>query len=357
MNKSLTIGIGLLLLICFVLFSTTYSVSFNEVAIRQTFGQATDDSVVTEPGLHFKLPIFADQITTFDTRLQLLETSLDTIPTADGQQVVIRAYLLWQIDTSDGGPRRFDAAYRSIEGASNAIADQFRTAVGAGISRHNFDDLIGSNSRLPEAEQAILAQLETLRETGIVPRSVGISQVLLPPRVTRNVQERMKATREILGRAERFKGDAEAERIESEARTMADKIRAFAELRAEEIRAAGNEEAARYIAQMAEDVELATFLVHLQALDRALSEQTTVVLPTAFSPWHLMDITTRVDGRGLPQPSDEAVAGGRSRTSAAGESPLAQAPIVATNPTNQESTQDADRDRSEQSSSQRSDQE
>lgn len=325
MNKPLAIGIGLLLLICLVLFSTTYSVSFHEVAIRQTFGQATDESVVREPGLHFKLPIFADQITTYDTRLQLLETALDTIPTEDGQQVVIRAYMLWQIDTEGGGPRRFDTSYRSIEAATVAMEDQFRTAVAAGISQYNFDDLIGADSRLPAAEEAILSHLDSLRETGVQPRSVGISQVLLPPRVTRNVLERMKATREILGRAERFKGDAEAERIESEARTMADKIRAFAELRAEEIRAAGNEEAARYIAQMAEDVELATFLVHLQALDRALSEQTTVVLPTAFSPWHLMDIGTRVDARGLPQPAgEEYAAGGESPDDA----PLVQAPLL-----------------------------
>jgi regulator of protease activity HflC (stomatin/prohibitin superfamily) len=231
MNKPLTIGIGLLLLICLVLFSMTYSVSFHEVAIRQTFGQATDDSVVTEPGLHFKLPIFADQITKYDTRLQLLETALDTIPTADGQQVVIKAYLLWQIDTNEGGPRRFDTSYRTLEAAANAIDDQFRTAVAAGISRYNFDDLIGSQSRLPDAERAILAQLESLRDTGIVPRTVGISQVLLPPRVTRNVLERMKATREILGRAERFKGDAEAERIEPKRarwRTRFGRLQSFA---------------------------------------------------------------------------------------------------------------------------------
>jgi modulator of FtsH protease HflC len=341
MNKPLTIGIGLLLLICLVLFSMTYSVSFHEVAIRQTFGQATDDSVVTEPGLHFKLPIFADQITKYDTRLQLLETALDTIPTADGQQVVIKAYLLWQIDTNEGGPRRFDTSYRTLEAAANAIDDQFRTAVAAGISRYNFDDLIGSQSRLPDAERAILAQLESLRDTGIVPRTVGISQVLLPPRVTRNVLERMKATREILGRAERFKGDAEAERIESEARTMADKIRAFAELRAEEIRAAGNEEAARYIAQMAEDVELATFLVHLQALDRALSEHTTVVLPTAFSPWHLMDIGTRVDARGLPQAPAEAYVTLPDGRVVPAHRPLAQARDANPNPS-EESKRDTD---------------
>jgi modulator of FtsH protease HflC len=324
MNKPLVIVVGLLLLLCLVLFSMTYSVAYHEVAIRQTFGQATDESVVTKPGLHFKLPVFVDRITKYDTRLQLLETPLETVPTADGQQVVVKAYLLWQIDTAEGGPRRFDTSYQSLDAAKQNMQDQFRSAIAAGISRYRFDDLIGANSRLPDAERAILAQLESLRETGVDPRSVGVSQVLLPPRVTQNVLQRMKATREILSEAERIKGEAEAERIRSQARTMADKIRAFAELRAEEIRATGNEEAARYIAQMAEDVELATFLVHLQALERSLSERTTVVLPTSFAPYHLMDTRTQVDGRGIPMPKDGVLAGPGAST----PTPLAQAPAA-----------------------------
>lgn len=300
MNKPLAIGVGLLLLVLLILFSTTYSVSFYEVAIRKTFGQSTEDSVVDEAGLHFKLPIFADQVTKYDTRLQLLESPAQTVPTADGQQVIVRAFLLWQVDRA--GALTFDQSYRSLDGAAQTINDRFRTAISAGVSRYRFNDLIGSGSRLQEAEEAIRAELQSLEETGLLPRTVGISQILLPPRTTSAVLSRMDATRSTLAEAERFKGNAEAERIESEARTSADRILNFASQRAEEIRAAGNQEAAKYLQQMAQDEEFAIFLTYLDALEATLSQYTTAVLETNVAPWHLMNLATRTNANGLPQP-------------------------------------------------------
>lgn len=300
MNKPLVIGIGLFLLVLFVLFSTTYSVSYHEVAIKKTFGQTSEDSVVREAGLKPKLPIFADQITKYDTRLQLLESPLETIPTADGQQIVVDAFMLWQIDIDGDGPLRFDNTYRSIDGAAMSIRDQFITALNAGLSQFRFDELVGSDSRLAEAEQAILEELDGLEANGILPRTVGISRMQLPSAVTTAVLARMKATRETLADAERFKGQAEAERIESEARTMADRIINFANQRAEEIRARGNQEAATYIGEMAQDEELAIFLVYLDALEMALSERTTLVLEGHREPWNLMRLSTPTNSRGIP---------------------------------------------------------
>jgi modulator of FtsH protease HflC len=305
MNKTLAISIGLLLLLFLVLFSTTYSVSFHEVAIRQRFGQSDKDSVITKPGLKLKLPIFADQVAYLDRRLQLLETPLETIPTADGQQMVVRAYLLWRVDVDDEGhgPLEFHTRYRTIDNAATVLGDRFKTALSAGLGRYRFSDLIGPGSRIREAEHAVMQALRDLEDSGVKPVSVGISQVLLPQRTAQAVLARMEATRETLAAAERHKGNAEAERIQSESRTMADKILAFATQRAEEIRAQGHEEAARYMAQMAEDPELATLLVWLDTLRATLSQRTTLILEADLAPWHMMRLSSGVDERGIPQPS------------------------------------------------------
>lgn len=308
MKKPLAIGIGLFLLALLLLFSMTYSVSYYEVAIKKTFGQATEQSIETEPGLKFKLPIFADQVAMFDTRLQIIETSLETIPTADGQQLLARTFLLWQVDREGNGPLRFEQSYPTIDAANQAILDQLKTAATSSLSRYEFADLLGPESRLADAEEAILSNLSDLREHGIVPRTVGVSQVLLPPRTTQAVLQRMEATREALADAERFRGNAEAERIESEARSASEKILAFADRRAQEIRAAGDREAARYIEQMGEDEELALFLLYTDSLREFLSDQTTFVLDTQIAPWHLMQLGSRTDARGIPQP-ERAIAG------------------------------------------------
>jgi len=317
MNKPIAIGVGLFLLAFLLLFSTTYSVRYHEVAIRKTFGQSDSENIVTEPGLHFKLPIFADQVTRLDTRLQLLESALETVPTVDGQQVVIKAFMLWRVETDGAGPHEFETRYRTVENANQIMRDRFRTAMSAGVSRFAFNDLLGSDSRLADAEQAIADELSGLRSEGIRPVTIGISQVLLPPRTNAAVLERMEATRERLAQAERSKGSAEAERIDSESRTMAEKILAFARQRAEEIRAVGNEEAARYLEQMSADEDLAIFLVYLDALEASLSQRTTLVLEADLAPWHLMRLSSAVDSRGIPHPTEAMARAAQERQQAA----------------------------------------
>ena len=89
MNKSITIIIGLVIVLILVAFNTTYSVNFHEVAIKTRFGKPVE--VVREPGLHFKAPFFIDQITKLDTRKQLVDSALETVLTKDGQQVLVQA--------------------------------------------------------------------------------------------------------------------------------------------------------------------------------------------------------------------------------------------------------------------------
>lgn len=301
MNKPLAISIGLGLLVVLILFSTTYPVAFHEVAVKKRFGRSSPDDVVLEPGLQFKLPIFADQVSKYDTRLQMIESPLETIPTADNQQVLVQAYLLWQVDKDN--VLAFDNAHRSMDGAQAFIRDRFKSAMLAGLSRYRFGDLLGSESRLKEAENEVAKELSALTGAGIKPVAVGISQVLFPQRTSRAVLTRMQATRETLARAERSKGQAEAQRIESEANTMSNRIMAFAQQRAAEIRAAGDEQAAGYFAQMGEHEELAKLLLWLDALEASLSERTTIFLDTHSAPMHFLNMSSPLSAQGVPMPT------------------------------------------------------
>jgi len=306
MNRPLVLGVGGLLVILLLAFSTTYTVKYSEIAIRTRFGQVNDGSVVLEPGLHMRLPVFIDKVHKLDKRLQLVESPQEEIITADGLQLVVRCFLLWQVDADESGTGalNFFRRYGSIEGAESSIEGHFRTASLGAIGRYNFDDLIGAQSRLAEVEESIRSALAgVLAESGIVPSAVGVSQVLLPPRTSRAVLERMKATRDVLAKAENAKGTAEASRIRAEANTAAEKIRAFAAQRAEEIRAEGELQSARYLEQMNEDPELATFLVWLDTLRQALSDRTTFVMPTSEVPWHLL--RSPAESGGVPQPQEQ----------------------------------------------------
>lgn len=303
MSKSLAIIIGLILLAALVLFSTTYTVNFHEVAIKTRFGQVNENSVITEPGLKFRLPLFADKVTTFDTRLQLRESPLETVQTADGQQVVVKAFMLWKVRDDAEGALKFFESYSSVEEANASLSDQFKTAMRSGISRFAFNDLIGQNSKMSEAEAAIKSEMGAVTSKGIEPVSVGVSQLVLPPRTAQAVLTRMQATRAVLSEAERNKGQAEASALQNKAKAQADKIRAFAEQRAAEIRALGDQDAAQYYAKMAEAEDLAVFLQWLDAWKASLSQYTTIVLPSTIAPFHLFNLSATTDKNGVPQPA------------------------------------------------------
>ena len=317
MNKAIAIIVGVVLLLMFLLFSMTYTVSFNEVAIKSTFGQADEDSVVTEPGLKFKLPFLADRVEKFDTRLQYLPSPEQEIPTADGQTVVVQAFLMWRVDGDNA--RQFDRSYGSISEAEGLLDDQLRDALPA-ISQFEFDELLGQDSKLAAAEDAILQKLAPLRERGVEPVAVGISQLKLPPKVTRAVLKRMEATRKTLAEGERSVGNSAATRIVSDASTKAEKIRAFARQRAEEIRAKGNVQAAEYLSAMGEDASLAIFLAWLDTLEASLQTSTTAFLPTDFAPFHLLDMNAPIGEGGIPQPKQNLIPGSSTNDENDGDS-------------------------------------
>lgn len=288
MNRIAAIVVGLLLLVLLVLFSTTYTVRFNEVAVKATFGDEAE-SVQREPGLHFRLPLFADRVTKYDTRLQLAETPLVEVPTADGQSVVVRAFLLWKIGQSADNVLTFSRTFDDIADAGPRVRSQLHTAVAASLARYGFDQLIGADSRLAAAETDILAQLAPIGALGVEPVAAGISQLVLPSKTTTAVLNRMQASRNKLAETERNKGKSQAAGIRAEANTVVDKLRAFADRRAEELREQGDRKAEKYYRQMAEAPELAIFLLDLEALRETFGEGTTIFMSDDAAPGSMLN--------------------------------------------------------------------
>lgn len=339
MTRTLAIIVGIVLLIALLLFSMTYTVNFHEVAIKTRFGRVTENSIVREAGLQFRLPLFADKVTTFDTRLQIRESPLETVQTADGQQVIVRAFLMWKVDVdSEQGPLRFFESYSSVEEANTAMGDQFKTAMRSGLSRFTFNELIGEGSRLAEAEAAIKSEMAAVESKGIKPVSVGVTQLVLPARTATAVLNRMNTTRTRLSEEERGKGQAEASALQNRAAAQADKIQAFAERAAAEIRAQGDQDAARYYAMMSEAQDLAVFMQWLDAWKTSLSRYTTVVLPSTFAPFNLFNLESPTNERGIPIPATGQPSFTGNRPPAAGMSmtpmnPAAEASAPTSTPT------------------------
>jgi membrane protease subunit HflC len=302
MNRTIGIVVGALIVLVLVLYNTTYTVNFHELAIVTRFGKPA--GVVREPGLHLKAPFFIDQVTRLDTRQQLIESPLETVLTRDGQQVLVQAYMTWRVDPDPDAALRFFTSYSSLEGATASLETQLQGALRA-IAGYEFSELVGKSSKLSEAEAAILEDLRRTRLAGTMPLTVGISQVVLPNKTTVAVLRRMSAVQETLANLEEAKGASAAEAIRSQAKSQADIIMNFADQWAARIEAKGNEEATRYYQEMKAESDLAIFLSWLDTLKASLAESTTYITDTTRAPFHLIDLDSPVDARGIPQPGSK----------------------------------------------------
>jgi len=323
MKKTLPVIVGLLLLGVLVLFNTTYTVTFHEVAIKKRFGKA--EGVEREPGLHLKAPFFIDRVTKIDNRLQLVDSPLETVQTKDGQQILVQSFLLWRVAQDDQGVLRFFDQFGSIDDAGKNLEQSLLTSLRV-LGGYEFGELIGPGNKLADAEGQIMAELRRTMLPGIDAVSVGLTQIVLPPKTSQAVMRRMLATQDRLAETERSRGNAEAELIRSEAATKADKIRAFAEQVASEIEAEGNRAAARYFEQMKDNQELAIFLSWLDAFRQSLRGNTTVILDTTREPFHLLDLESPVGAGAIPMPRGGVQAPGASPTVPPAASPSTPPP-------------------------------
>lgn len=302
------IVVSAVIVLVLVLYNTTYTVSFHEIAVVTRFGKP--EAVVDAPGLHFKAPFFIDQVKRFDTRYQLIESPLETVLTSDGQQVVVQAYLLWRIDKDEAQAREFFRSYGTLDGAARDLETQLQGALRA-IGSYSFGDLIGPKNKLAEAEASILADLKGTRLAGTQPMKVGISQVVLPAKTTAAVLDRMSAVQERLAQLEEEKGNSAATALTSQATSQADTIRNFANQWAARIESKGRTEAARYYQEMRDEAELAIFLSWLDTLRASLSGSTTFITDTTRAPFHLVDLNSPVNAKGIPQPKSDKPAGAK----------------------------------------------
>ena len=302
MSKTITITIGILISLVLIMFNTTFTVNFHEVAVKTRLGRPV--GIVRDPGLHLKAPFFIDTVSKLDTRLQLIESPLETVKTADGQIVLVQAFMLWRIGGGDEDAQAFYNSYGSNEGAGTELETLLQGSLRQ-VGGYRFDELIGADSKLVEAENSILQDVKQNATTGVDPVSVGISRVLFAPKTTIAVLRRMSAVQETLANLEESRGATEAATLKQKAEAQAQIIRDFAQQWAATIESKGNEEATRYYEEMREHADLAVFLSWLETMRSGLRGSTTFVTDMTKAPFHMVDLDSETNSKGIPQPKEQ----------------------------------------------------
>lgn len=282
-------GIILLILIGIVIafYMFTFQVRETESALVTTFGKPTRS--IVEPGLYMRWPAPIQSVHSFDSRAHVYEGIMEETTTKGGEPIIVTSYVVWNIHD----PLRFLESVRDKKGAELQLRSLLRDTQNSVIGRHYFSEFVNSNPEkinFTEIEKEMLQSLgaKSRDDFGINVRLVGIKQLGVSEKVTKDVFDRMRADRNRKTEAIKAEGNAEATRIRTDAESKRTELLAVADAQAKAIRGQGDAEAAKYYKLLEADPELAMFLRDLEALKIILNKKSTVVLGADTEPFELL---------------------------------------------------------------------
>jgi len=260
-----------------LLSSTLFVVDQRQWGVVYALGQIK--SVITEPGLNFKLPPPFQNVSYLDKRLLTL-SSLDPEPmlTAEKQRVVIDWYVRWRISN----PSEY---IRNVGLDENAGATQLnrvvRNAFQENINKRTVRDLISvrREALMADVQREVLAVVKGAKPWGMDVVDVRITRVDYVEAITESVYRRMEAERKRVANELRSTGLAEGEKIRADADRQREVTVANAYRDAQKVKGDGDAQAAAVYAEaFGRDPQFAKFYRSLDAYKQSLNKKSDVLI-------------------------------------------------------------------------------
>ncbi|WP_112662549.1 protease modulator HflC [Microvirga flavescens] len=272
-NSVLRTGIlALLALAAVILYASAFTVQQTQYALVLRFGAVQSD--IREPGLKFKVPLI-DTVTYFDKRVLDLDLPVQTLLSADRQNLEVDAFTRYRITD----PLKFYQAVNNITLANQRLTS-FTNAVMRNVLASASRDAIVRTDRgelMNRIQHDVNRQAQSL---GIEMVDVRLTRVNLPAANSQAVYQRMRTEREREAADLRANGQQRAQAIRAKAERDATVIRADANRQAEELRGQGDADKNRILAAaFGKDPDFFAFYRSMQAYEVSLkSGDTRLVL-------------------------------------------------------------------------------
>jgi membrane protease subunit HflC len=243
MNRLVTVFVTLFIAVV-LLSSTMFVVDQRRYAIVFALGQVRD--VITEPGLHFKLPPPFQNVAYLDKRLLTLDTpDAERFTTAEKKSLLVDAFVKWRIVD----PRQFFVAFDGDEAkARDRMSQIVKAALTAEIAGRNAHEVIsGQRVALADAVRAKVAA--GAKQIGVSVVDVRLKRVDYIDQINASIFDRMKAERLRAANEMRAAGAAEGEQLKADADRQRTVMVAEAFRDAEKIKGDGDAKASQIYAQ------------------------------------------------------------------------------------------------------------
>lgn len=264
-----------LVLIVGIASGALFVVRQNEYGVVYEFGAVVD--IKDEPGLYFKIP-FAQTTGTLPKTMLLYDLPISDVITADKHSMVLDSFALWRISDARLFIESLSGSVYNAESRINAIVYNALKTV---ISSLNQETIISGRDG-----QVVALVMDSIGDSfdryGIEMLAVETKTLDLPDDNKNAVYTRMISERNNIAASYTAEGAAEAKRIRNEADKQVEITLSEAEARAETIKAGGDAEYMRILADVYDTPAEAEFYSYMIALDSMADsmtgEQKTLVL-------------------------------------------------------------------------------
>ncbi len=237
-------------------------------------------SVITEPGLHVKLPPPFQNVSYVDKRLLTLKSS-DTEPTltAEKQRVVIDWYVRWRISDPQAYIRNVGLDERA---GSDQLKRVVRNSFQQEVNKRTVKELLSSQREqlMADVKREVLAAVRGAdKPWGMDVVDVRITRVDYAETITKSVYDRMEAERKRVANELRSTGSADGEKIRADADRQREVLVAQAFRDAQKIKGEGDAEASRLYAQaFGKDPAFAQFYRSLEAYKSSFANKSDMLV-------------------------------------------------------------------------------
>ena len=276
MNRVGFIASSLLVLLALAS-SVLFVVDQRQFGVVYALGQIKN--VVTEPGLHFKLPPPFQNVSYIDKRLLTLD-SADAEPmlTLEKQRVVIDWYVRWRITQPTDYIRNVGLDEKA---GANQLSRVVRNAFQEEINKRTVKDLLSSKREalMADVKREVLQAVQGTKPWGVDVVDVRITRVDYVEAITDSVYKRMVAERQRVANELRSTGAAEGEKIRADADRQREVTIANAYRDAQKVKGEGDADASRtYAESFGKDPQFAQFYRSLDAYKASFNKKSDVMV-------------------------------------------------------------------------------
>lgn len=242
-----------------------FTVSQTEQAVVLRFGEpVAGRGLITEPGLHFKLPL-VENVVTFDNRILDVESPNLEVLAADNQRLEVDSFIRYRIVDA----LRFYQTVNSVMGANNQLGSVLNSAVRRVLSEANQQQIVRDERAGLMVKIKEQADREA-RKFGVQVVDARIRRVDLPQQISEKVFGRMQTERQREAAEYRAQGSEQAQKITARADRDVVVLKAEAQQKADQMKGEGDAERNRIFAEaFGRDPDFFAFYRSMQAYESA----------------------------------------------------------------------------------------